>query len=922
MRFYLLLFTFCLANFLHSQSNIKGIVSDSNNIAIPYASIVLLKVKDSVMVEFVLSNDKGEFKFSDVKSNDYLLQITMLGFNNHRQIVNISGNNNDLDLGNIKLTTAEHLMDLIEIKAEHNPMKFNNDTVEYNTAAFKTRPGDVVEDLLKKLPGVEVQRDGSIKAYGENVQNVLVDGKEFFGKDTRIATKNLEADAVDKVQVYDKKSEMAEVTGIEDGRDEMTINLKLKEGKKNGYFGNAGAGIGTNERFKIKSNLNRFNPTTKVSFIGSGNNINDQSFSIEDYIDFMGGLGAFMSGGSGGMRLEINSNDGFPLLGNGALDGIQKSIASGININHDFSSKTELNLSYFYNNMINTLNKNSIIENLIDEGNLLTDEIDNNLSKNSSHAMNFKLKHKLDSFQTLILRLGATLGGNKFYSNRTSNSYQANRQALYNNRNLNIAGSNDKYNGSITYQKKFRKKGRSLVLSGSGNNGNTFNEGYINSLNNFFNGDNYDTLNQYQESNDDNYNYTLRANYSEPLGKRNYLQWNGMTSNQNNRVYTDFFDLLNESESVKNELLSNNFSNNYKVYNSGINYAVNTKKFNLTAGVNLQRSILAGSDKSTDFNNRYFSAVLPSLFSRYEFATAHHLNIDYTTRQQEPSLQQLQPIVNNADPLNIFIGNPKLKPEYIHELNASYLMYDQFTFTSVFGRLGASIEKNKIADNIFIDSLARRTIQPVNISNEKNINGSIEFGTPIKPLKVTTKVRYRNQLTKSQLYINGETDNTTRLNHSLNFTVENRNKNRVDVLAGYKWSSNNTTHSLDNNWNQKFNEHNLFAGVNITLSDNWDFSTEIDHRSFDQTDLQSDIPTITLWEAGISTYFMQNKKLKVTLSVFDILNNNNGIRRSSNINYYRVDQTNVLGRYFMLNFNYSIRGFAKKEGGLEIKFEG
>lgn len=922
MRFILLLVTFSLAQYLQSQSTIKGTISDSNNITIPYASVVLLKARDSVMVEFALSNDKGEFKFSNIKSGQYLLQITMLGFNNHRQQVAVIDDNTIIDLDIIKLVTADNVMELVEIKAEHNPMKFNKDTVEYNTAAFKTRPGDVVEDLLKKLPGVEVQRDGSVKAYGENVQNVLVDGKEFFGKDTRIATKNLEADAVDKVQVYDKKSEMAEVTGIEDGRDEMTINLKLKEDKKNGYFGNVGGGIGTKDRFKFKTNINRFNPSTKISFIGSGNNINEQSFSIEDYIDFMGGIGAFMSGGSGGMRVEINSNDGFPLLGNGALDGVQKSIASGININHDFSSKTELNLSYFYNNMRNILNKNSKIENLIDDGNLLTDENDNSLSRNNSHAITLKLKHKIDSFQTLILRLGSVLGNNKYFSERTSTAYQINRQALHNERNLNVNGSNDKYTGSLTYQKKFRKKGRSLVLSATGNNGNTFNEGYINSFNNFLSSHSFDTLNQYQESNDDNYNYTFRVNYSEPLGKRNYLQWNAMTSNQNNRAYTDFFDFLGESESVKNELLSNNFNNNYSVYNSGLNYAMNRKKINLTAGVNYQRSILDGSDKATDFTSRNFSALLPSLFGRYEFATAHHLNFDYTTRQQEPSLQQLQSIVNNSDPLNIFIGNPKLKPEYIHEVNASYLIYDQFTFTSVFARLGASIGKNKIADDILIDSLARRTIQPVNIPSEKNINGSVEFGTPIKPLKITTKVRYRNQLTRSQLYINGATDNTTRLTHSINFTLENRNKNKIDVLAGYKWSSNNTTHSLDKLWNQKFIEHNIFSELSITLSDNWDFSTELDHRSFDQTDLQSNLPTITLWEAGLSTYFMKNKKLKVTLSVFDILNNNNGIRRSSNLNYYRVDQTNVLGRYFMLNFNYSIRGFAKKEGGLEIKFEG
>ncbi|MBK6993898.1 MAG: carboxypeptidase-like regulatory domain-containing protein [Lewinellaceae bacterium] len=326
---------------LFSQNiHIEGQVADSSGIGLPAASVVLLEKKDSLFVLFGLTDEAGRFTLKRIEPGEYVLQISYLGYKNHWQALEIKAGQGNANLGKIVLEPSSMLLNDVEITADRVPLSMRKDTLEYNALAFKTQPGAVVEDLLKKLPGIQVQPDGTIKAQGKTVQNVLVEGKEFFGNDPKIATKNLPADAVNKVQVFDKKSESAEFTGIEDGRDERTINLKLKDGKKQGYFGKANIGAGTEGRYEGNFNLNRFGRRTQMSAIGMANNNNQQGFSFQDYINFMGGLGNFMSGGSGGgsMRLSFNIEDGGVPMGPMLDRGFTESWAGGANFNTDFSS--------------------------------------------------------------------------------------------------------------------------------------------------------------------------------------------------------------------------------------------------------------------------------------------------------------------------------------------------------------------------------------------------------------------------------------------------------------------------------------------------------------------------------------------------------------------------------------------------------
>ncbi|HPI09019.1 MAG TPA: TonB-dependent receptor, partial [Saprospiraceae bacterium] len=404
----LLLYIFLLLSLTAFSQNksvtVEGAVADSSGIGLPSASVVLLQQKDSVMHAFGLSGPEGRFAVKRVAPGDYILQITYLGYQTYAQRVSVPADQPKFSLEKILLAPSNTLLNAVDITAQQAPISIRKDTIEYNAGAFQTQPGSVVEDLLRKLPGVEVQQDGTIKAQGETVQNVLVEGKEFFGNDPKIATKNLPADAVDKVQVFDKKSDMAEFTGIEDGRDQKTINLKLKADKKQGHFGNVSAGYGTENRYQGKFNLNRFSKKMQFSAIGAANNTNEQAFSFEDYINVMGGLSNFMTGGgSGRVRIEINEDSGIPLPGSTSR-GFTDTQAGGLNLNYEFSQKTELNGNYFFNRIENDLDRLATRQNLLGFGNYDSRDQELRNSENMNHRLNLTLRHKIDSFQNIIAR--------------------------------------------------------------------------------------------------------------------------------------------------------------------------------------------------------------------------------------------------------------------------------------------------------------------------------------------------------------------------------------------------------------------------------------------------------------------------------------------------------------------------------------
>lgn len=899
---------------------LSGRILDENNIPLEYATIILMNAADSTMVEFANSSRNGSFSLNLSNHPNLILQLTYLGY--ETQHINIKNTNEELQLGDLKLKPGTQSLDVIEVKDYASPMSFGKDTIQYNAAAFKVQPGDMAEDLLKKLPGVEVERDGSVKALGERVQNVMVDGKEFFGKDTKIATKNIDADAIDKVQVFDKKSDQTAFTGIDDGQRERSINLKLKEDRKVGYFGTAELAGGSDDRFKGRANINRFTPTLRTSFIGLANNVNEQNFSINDYIDFMGGIGALM-GGNGGGRVSINldQNSGLP-LGLNNNQGIQKSFAGGVNLTSDFSSKSSLEASVFANQFKNTLDRFSFRENLLPENRFITDVEEDQISKSASGSFTLKFKTKPDSVNQVVVNANGSLGTNDLNSNEQNQTLDTTLTMLNSNHNLfSNHGNLSKISVNAFWQRKTGKPGRILTLNSSVNYSNSNSDALLNSYyETFYPGAGQDTLLQNQKRNNDGLFYDVQASWTEPLNKKRYLEIESALSNQNYNTSSDYFDLVN-AQPFKNFTLSHAYRNDFTRRHLGLSFIVSREKYNFTVGSNYQFSTLDGTVKEEIPGIRnHYSALLPQAFFTYRFGLSEHFNFNYFSQLNEPDIIRLQPAVNNSNPLAIYTGNPDLKPEKFHAASMSYMRYDAFNFTMLYISLQSNYVFDKITESLSLDSTLVRHYQPVNIQNEFTNQGRIEYETPIRPLKIKARAVFKGNYNRGFTVINQVHSVINRQGYGYHFSLENRNKDVVDVLVGYKYNTIESKYRADRFTNQSYEDQTYYAILGIQFNEYIHLKSSMDYMQI-QASFSSEKISYPLWTASLSAYVTKSKKLRVSLSCFDLLNKNKGISTRSEYNYTDLTRTNILSRYFLLGISYNIKGHQKK-GGIEINMGG
>jgi hypothetical protein len=897
-----------------AQVSIKGKVIDSENKNVDAASITLLTTKDSVLYQFALSDENGNYAINSIEQGKYILLVVGFGYEKHSESIEITTSHIEK---NITLFYSSQILPNITVSGERDPMKISKDTVIYNTSAFKTRPGDVVEDLLKKLPGIEVQSDGSVKAYGEDVKKVMVDGKEFFGSDTRLATKNLEAEAVDKVQVFDKKSDDAEFTGIEDGNDERTINFKLKETHKNGYFGNASASAGSNSRFNGKVSYNAFKPSTRASFIGTGNNINERTFSIQEYIDLMGGIAAFMSGGQA--RIEIDGSEGMALGLNDDNRGIQKALGTGVNINHTFSKNTSLQASYFSNFIGIKLSQKDISEILSNKLSYVNRRNSTNDTKGTGHVVNLILKSRIDTIHNLILKLNGGLSSsdnNGFIGQENTIGLAIANEGPSQSQ---MKGSSFRYQMQATYQRKLSKRGRTLSTTALMANNNLTQNGSISRSTKYYLPNAYaDSLSQDQKYSNEAKRYSFNLIYTEPLRNKVFLEAKGNVSNSINNIYADYYDLHSGNERIYNTALSNNIDRKYNYTNTALGINISKDKYFLNGGLAYQNSALSGTSlNGSNIKPFRFNAMLPYATLEYSISMSHNINLRYITALREPTIQQLQEIIDNRDPQNIYIGNAALKPEYAHILDTRYMRYDQFSFSSIFASLSIAYINDKITDALQTDENLRRIRTPVNVKNERTVNSSIEYNTPIRPLKIAIKTRWKMNYGKSLTSVDKVKDAMQRMGNTISLSVENRKKDVIDLLIGYKHIYNHIIYDKAKQWNQNYNATSVYGDLNINMNERWTLNTEVDKYGYKRS-FTTDEDSYTLLNMKINYIAFKNQNVKFTLSGFDLLNQNTGITQNNQYNSYNYSKYNTLGRYVMVGIQYSLRGFKKSNNVIEI----
>jgi hypothetical protein len=908
----------CMSFVLYGQKiDISGHVEGEDSEVLQSATAVLLSPKDSTLVSFGLTDNNGRFKLMGVKADNYLLQVTYLGFEQYSETLDLTGKTEDLDLGTIKLNLDKNQLTEVLIEGEHTPVLVKKDTLEYNANAFTTQPNEVVEDLLRKMPGVEVEADGTVIAQGEEVQRVLVDGKEFFSNDPKMATKNLPAKSVNKVQFYDKKSEKAEFSGVDDGVRDKTMNLELKEEYKKGVFGAVELGGGTDQenefRYENRLSFNQFTPKTQLSVIGNLNNVNKQGFSSSQFMSMMSAMGGF-----GGGR-----NSGFS-FGGGLSNGFVDTGAGGINFNYDISNSLELNVSYFINNISNLVEQNRIRENFqAGQESFFNIDTTSSLSKNTNHSVQGRLEYEIDSTQQLQLNFG--FNANDPFSELNEHRLTQNSLGLSNNLINNFNSDNldqvMNWNTNLQYQKRFGK--RFLSLEGE------YYQGQNNLLGNQTSQDLIDPIAGFMHgygSFDNEASYSLEASYVEPLGGGHYLEFGYERANNINDygLTTDDLSFITPQQI---DSLSNTNNRDY-VYNLyGLSLQKNSETSNLTIGVDFQQSTLngdfsipgdGGPDELIQRIETPNTAFLPNFQWRYDLGKAQNVRFDYRTSIREPSLEQLQLRQDISDPLNVYIGNPDLGFEYQHRLRAHYHQYNQFNFSSIFAYISATYIQNKITNQTVIGNDFVKTTSPLNVDDDLNISGRISYSTPIRKLhiktRVSTSMNYRNNI----VFINGLESDANRYSGGLNLSFENRKKDNFDAEIGGRWNFNQVFYTLDDQLNQSYINQSYFTNLVLSALKGWNFKTGLDVNFYSEESF-GEAAVIPIWTASISRYLLKEQRGEIRLSVFDLLNQNVGISRTSNLNYIESSEINSLGRYVMLSAIYNLKGNGGKEDNVKIR---
>ncbi len=906
---------------------IQGTIVDSvskRNLA--SATISIVKSKDSSLVSFARSNEKGDFSVKSVPAGSYLISVSYVGFL-QQWIAFKTGKNAVIDLSNIYMQDASSLS-TVTVTARRAPVVINGDSIEFNAENFKTAPNAVVEDLLKKMPGIEVDKSGAITVNGKTVTKVFVNGKEFFTGDPKMATRNLPADAIDKIQVYDRKSDQSMFTGIDDGSEETAINLKVKKDRNQSNFGKLTGGGGVPERFDLRGNLNRINNDEQFSIIGSGNNINRQDFSARDFSSFSGGGGGGRpGGGGGGVSISFGGGGG---NGGGGGEGVATTISGGGNYSNVFNDKkTDFNANLSLSDIDRLNISNSRTQNLT-PGNLFNrDNYDTSTSKNKQQSIGTTIDHKVS--ESFSYKLTPSIGSSNNSSSNESSSETYLPNGIKTNSNATTSSNATdalNFNNTLLLKKKFAKKGRTIssTITNGYNTSNSNGEQYT--TQGFYSGGlkvRDSILDQRNLRKGNTTTYSANVIYTEPIGKRSLLEMNAYLSQSIGSSSRKVFDKnTNGNYDLLNTRLTNEFNSEYTYSGGGMNYRTNQRKFNFASGFAVQNAKLNGENISAKTKlNQNFKDILPSATFRYNFSQTKNLNIDYRTSTNQPSLTQLQPVLDQSNINRQTIGNPDLKRSYQHNVNIRFFSSKVISQKNFFALVNASTTNNSIIN--YDSILPSRVIlsKPVNVNGAYRVFGSLNYGFGMKKLYSRFNFGLNTGLNNNISYTNGllNTIVTKSFGPSFRYSFQIDEKIDIDLSARYSYSQ--TNNKINSALNTNFLTKVFGAEMNNYLPFDFLINQSLNY-TINSGRAEGFNTAIPIWNANFSKFFMKNKRAELKISAFDILNKNAGISRNVSQNQIVDQYYNVINQYFMVSFIYSLQksglgGNGGRAGGMTIR---
>lgn len=916
----------CIARIFAQNIEISGnLIEADTGEEVPFATVMLLNESDSTLLEYAISGSDGHFVFKNVKNRDYLLKISHITYTPYQKHIKKTDGKN-INLGNLKLSPiAEVLMEVVVHEAQA-PLLFKGDTVEYNAATFKVAPGSTVEDLLKKLPGIEVDADGGIKSMGKDVSKVYVDGKNFFGDDPKMVTQNIDAEAVSKVQVYNDKSEQEKLTGIKDGTQNKVMNLELKQEYKKGYFGKASVGAGWGDGNFIpwlaKGSFNRFNDKYQLSVIGYGNDINSTRTDWEDMQEFKGSSAfTYDSGdfGFGGITRWWNGFGG-GLYWDG--NGFAQNYGGGVNFNYD-NGKTILYTNYTYNQINSHADIFSNTKTMLTDTSYFKTDTAYNANKNFSHSLSARLEEKIDSLDYIIGRINVNFTGTRKDNNNI---------ALYQGGNLDIINqyseiSNSKVNNINTdalviYNHKFMKPKRSFSISAENNNTIALEKENEENLNNFFNATTEDERIKVASSQNKNTN-NLKSSimYVEPIGKRFTFSTFYNFAMNTEKLSHEAQDELQSNASIDSLSL---ISQRDLFYNRlGVSFTYSFSGLYINAGAaykNLQQNgKYTQANVNGDPLRRNYGSLIPYFELNWESPNNIWVAFDYSYDIYEPDFAYLQPISTNMDPLYIVNGNPNLSYTSSHYTSAMFGYHNRASFMGAFVNVDYSYQPDLITYNQkieYVDGLGYRNVRtPEIVHGGHEASANIHLELPIIKSKFTTHIGFRYAYDQNPTFINGVENLSQSNSFTPNLTIQINLSDKLTWRINGRYSYSTTTYKSENYFNNN-KTTNYYAGTSIKwqmfgrtyLEANYKYSKYLNNEFTNNPDMH-------ILNVSIKQFLGKGNKFELRLAACDLLNQSVSIAQyaSSNTVYYRESPT--LSRYYMLTFSYNMKGFQNKDRG-------
>lgn len=948
------------------------VVEKSTGEPLAGTTVVLLQPKDSAQVTGANTDGEGRFKLPPVKKGLYIMRISYVGFQTKFQNLTLR---KDLDLGTIELDEDATLMKEAQITAHVAQVEVKADTFVYNAAAFRTPEGAALEELVRKLPGAEVEDDGTIKVNGKTVSKIMVDGKEFFAKDTKMTLKNLPAKAVEKLKAYDRKSDYTRVTGIDDGEEETVLDLTVKKGMKEGWVTNADVAYGTQDRYSAKLNVNRFGDTQFLSVVGSINNVNDQGFP--------GGGGRRWGGGGGGIVVSKMGGATFAWEnGKNEEEGGLLKMGGNVRYSHtNNTSETKTNSEMFLNGQRSTF----------------TNSYNNNNNRNGNLNVNFQLEWKPDSLTNIMFR------PNFSHSEGSNNGY--NNSATFNEDPYAVGGmkdplaeylfmtppldsirvnGNERYNfgdsysnnvdASLQINRRLGKPGRNITLNLGGNYNYSSNNNYSRSLVNLFQRDSMYATYQDTHTPSKNYNVNARLSYTEPLSQYWNLQGNYQFQyrfSDSDRTMLTFEELaqmlkdagvthftaedlytgaairqagLDPSQMVVD--WQNSQYATYKEYNhdAGLMIRFNKGENRLNAGFSMQ-------PQTTDMDYRRGTVDTtvvrhtfnwsPRIDYRWKISNVSQLRVRFNGRMSQPSMTNLLEVIDSSDPLNISTGNPGLRSSWNNNLNLNYNGYYQekqmgWVFSGWFNNT-----QNSIANaTIYNPETGGRYSRPMNISGNWSIGTWMMFNTAIDKAKqwnfhTNLNVNYNNNVGYLSSNVSGNIfnpDGTVNMN-AFRALFDERNLQKsmtknttlgqmarfnyrndwLEVGVNGSYNYNHARSEQNKNANMDTWTFNYGGNVQINLPCGLTFSSDISQQSRRGYNDESMNTNELIWNAQVSQSFLKGRAATISVEWYDILRERSNISRSISATMRSDSWTNAIHSYVMVHFIYRLNLLGNKE---------